>query len=240
MADHEPPRLVWTPDLVRRFWDWQSRRPEEYFTRQFGARIVRRFRPHLRGRASILDYGCGTGFLIDHLLAAGHRVAGLDFSPEAVAGVNARMAGRDGFLGAFTPDEIQGRDQLFDAVVCCEVIEHLYDEDLDHAFTVMLGLLAPDGSLCLTTPNAEDLSLLEVYDPVADVVFHRWQHVRSWDRASLTGFLAGRHLRVAEAGEVDFSTDLVGDPVRWAKVLAKRRLGRGQLPHLYCVAERAS
>ena len=42
-------------------------------------------------RASVLDLGCGAGRLANHLAARGHRVLGVDASPEMLEHVDARV-----------------------------------------------------------------------------------------------------------------------------------------------------
>lgn len=235
MAD-EPVRLRWTPELVERFWDQQSRLSGHYFTEQHGAAIVARVARHLRGRRSVLDYGCGNGGLIEHLLGMVPAVAGLDFSPQSVRRVNTTFAGRAGFVGAFLPSELEA-GQRFESVVCCEVIEHLYDEQLDGAIAHIRRLLAPQGVVVLTTPNREDLAANEVYCPVSNVIFHRWQHVRSWSPETLRTYLEDRGLCVVELFEADFGATWVTGKRRLLEMWARKLLGRRhELPHLGCVA----
>lgn len=238
MSDHvEPVPLLWTPDLVRRFWDYMSRLPELYFTNRNGDAIVTHAGRWLRGREHILDFGCGTGFLMDHLLAAGHRVTGLDFSPETVEGLRHRLAGRSGFEGAFLPEELMTRNRRFDAVVCCEVIEHLYDEELDRALRLIKSLCEPGAVVFFTTPNNEDLSASEVYCPVSNVVFHRWQHVRSWTPETLTERLTQHGFEVLHMRRVDFGSTWRRARRQHVKNLLKVLLGmEDRLPHLYCAA----
>ena len=38
----------------------------------------------------------------------------------------------------------------------------------------------------VTTPNNEDLSKSLICNPIDGSLFHRWQHVRSWSKESLT------------------------------------------------------
>lgn len=65
---------------------------------------------------SVLDVGCGNGFVTRHLRA--QRVVGLDPSPEALEQFNGeKVLGR--------ADALPFPDHSFDAVVCTEVLEHL-------------------------------------------------------------------------------------------------------------------
>lgn len=233
-----PRHLVWTADLVRKFWDYQSGRPEDYFTYQMGSTIASRLQPFLNRRSRVLDFGCGAGYLIGHLLNHAGDVAALDFSPESVAAVNQQFGGRDRFAGAFLPDAAELQGATFDAVFCVEVVEHLYDDQLHETLARVRELLSPDGVAIFTTPNREDLAASEVYCPVSDVVFHRWQHVRSWDRESLSNTLRTAGFRVRAAFETDFSADVSRNKRHYLRFVTKRALRRtASMPHLVAVAE---
>lgn len=68
--------------------------------------------------ASLLDVGCGSGFITAHLHRPGRRVVGLDPSREALA----RFQGE---CVCGSADAIGFADRSFDTVVCTEVLEHL-------------------------------------------------------------------------------------------------------------------
>ena len=70
-----------------------------------------------------------------------------------------------------------------------KVIEHLDDPTLDGVLVESRRILAPDGALVLTTPNEENLAREHVMCPDCGCIFHRWQHRRSWSRASLSSAL---------------------------------------------------
>ena len=82
VADAQP--LQWTNELVQKFWDYQSRSPDAYFTSQFGAQIAGSVLDFIPRHARILDYACGTGALTGHLLRAGLSVAACDLSRDPV------------------------------------------------------------------------------------------------------------------------------------------------------------
>lgn len=228
-------QLEWTPELVSRFWDWQSQFPEQYFTHRFANPIIASLRGLLTGRRRLLDYGCGTGFLLPALSALGAEVTGLDFSPQSVAATNKRHHGLPGFRGAFVIDELLARGETFDAILSVEVVEHLYDQQLDQMFATLRRLSAPGGAIVLTTPNDEDLSLSEIYCPTSDVVYHRYQHVRSWTAQSLAAAVEARGFRVQRTFTTDFTLTW-RRPLAVLKHFAARALGRGKSPHLVCLA----
>ena len=237
MTQGEPERLHWTPELVSRFWDVQSQRPEHYFTAQFGGDLIEEVRAYLRPGVRVLDYGCGAGFLIDHLLDGSREVAGVDFSPASVDQVNRKFAGREGFLGArLVPDAL---GETYDVVFCCEVVEHLYDPELEGTLENLRALVRSGGYVVVTTPNDEDLTASEVYCPVSNVVFHRWQHVRSWNAESLSGALSAHALRPVDVRPTWFGRGRHSNPVAYFADRLRRVLGRPvPQPHLLAVATR--
>lgn len=232
----KPRTLQWTPQLVQRFWDYQSQFPQNYFAYQFGAEIAKSLAPHLRGRARVLDYGCGMGFLLPHLARYAAGVAGADVSRESLRRVNETCGEIKNFLGAHSIDELMTADQKFDAIVAVEVIEHLYDDQLDEMLSNIRRLLSPNGIVIFTTPNEEDLLLNEIYCPETEAVFHRWQHVRSWSGAQLAGYLTSRGFRTIRTYPTNLASVLPDSLEGKAKWLIKRALGwHSATPHLVCI-----
>lgn len=239
------PELQWTQDMAVRFWDYESNFPDRYFTYRHGAEVVRQLRGHLLGRGTVLDYGCGPGYLLGELLDAGIEAAGLDFSPATVATVNDRFSGRATFRGAFLPEQLKQSERAFSVVTVLEVVEHLYDEPLDQLLAELPRLLAPDGIVVFSTPNEEDLTASTLLCPVSGQVFHRWQHVRSWSQQSLTAYLEARGYQVLQCFTTNFRGGLSKAKnkgrlrSRWAVLkaeLARRLGGAKKKPHLVAIA----
>lgn len=229
--------LEWTDEFAGRYWRWQSHFPEQYFTRNFGDRIARNLKPLLAGRRSVLDYGCGVGYLVAPLAAQGLEITAADHSTAAVAATNARNAGVANFSGASTPQMLIATGRRFDAIVSIEVIEHLSDIHLREFFAAFGKLLAPGGIAIITTPNEEVLHASETYCPCCDHVFHRWQHLRSWSASSLTEAVEVNGLAVTRTFVTDFARRPLYDPIGSAKRLVKHLIGRPvKDPHLVCIA----
>lgn len=96
---------------------------------------------------SILDVGCGLGYMTYALNKAGYKVTGLDISEEAI-GV-ARTTYGDFFVcDDFFKHQTQ---ESYDVICMLELIEHVRDPHayIAHART----LLKPGGKLIVTTPN---------------------------------------------------------------------------------------
>ena len=232
----KPPQMKWSGETLNRFWRWQAGYPTHYFTNKFGNRIASHLAPHLRGHRSVVDYGCGPGFLLRHLVALGLEVAATDTSSEALTTAQDRNAGLKGFLGATPARELIATGKTFDAAVAIEVIEHLDDSSLDEFFTNVKHLVRPGGRAIITTPNEEDLEEAAVYCPHCDHSFHRYQHLRSWSAETLAATIEANGFIVDRTYTTDFSKRPFGDPVSSLKRLVKRVLGRPEKrPHLVCI-----
>jgi len=155
--DTETQSLKWTSELVRKFWNYQSRFPENYFTSLYGDEIVKAVRKHVPRQARILDYACGTGALTGHLLRADFSVGGCDLSPDSIAYVRKVYGAHPSFKGTYTLDRLLAGSEKFDAVVLVELIEHVDDDVLVRVMSDVRQVLLPDGVVIVTTPNDEYL-----------------------------------------------------------------------------------
>ncbi len=97
---------------------------------------------------TLLDVGCGAGNAMQILRSKGWRVVGTDFDNGAVE--NARSKGLDVRLGDL--QDIKFESNSFDAILCCNVIEHAADPD--SLVRECLRILKPGGRLTLITNNA--------------------------------------------------------------------------------------
>lgn len=105
----------------------------------------------LKGKSTILDVGCGAGFLSNELAQAGHYVTGVDLSESSLAvarqydttkSVNYLVA--DAFVLPF-------KDASFDAVCAMDFLEHV--EYPDQVIKEFSRVLKPDGKFFFHTFN---------------------------------------------------------------------------------------
>ena len=97
----------------------------------------------------ILDYGCGMGYSLQKELVANNKeYVGADIS--AVALEDLKRKGLRG-LKIGTDARIDVPDGYFDAAICCEVMEHLWDPLA--AAKELARVVKPGGVLISTTPN---------------------------------------------------------------------------------------
>jgi 2-polyprenyl-3-methyl-5-hydroxy-6-metoxy-1,4-benzoquinol methylase len=234
------PEVRWTPEMISRFWDWQSQYPEVYFTYLFGREIAHALRGFLAGKQRVLDFGCGVGYLLPHLCQFAPKVYGADPSPDSVRRTNERLAGMKGFEGAFLVSDLQKHAAVFDAILVVEVIEHLYDDELDAALHTIRSMLSPDGIVIFTTPNNENRDVNMILCPATGEVFHRWQHVRSWNAESVGRWLRANQFEMVQAIETNFSLRRPRNVSELLKKIVKRlAFGHPGNPHLICVAKPA-
>jgi 2-polyprenyl-3-methyl-5-hydroxy-6-metoxy-1,4-benzoquinol methylase len=187
-------KLVWTDQNVQRFWDHLAMDPDldkKYFTYQNGKGITNFLQAFfsLKGK-KICDFGCGKGFLIENLLAAGAEVWALDYSDASVDHVNKTFQSKGGWNGAVKADgeNLVFNDDFFDVIVCVETIEHVLDEHLGKMMLELKRILKPGGYVLFTTPCNEDIEKQMIYCPNCESIFHRMQHVRSWSEATLSNY----------------------------------------------------
>jgi SAM-dependent methyltransferase len=200
----------WDAGSIGRFWDYWALRTDlhdQYFTHMVGAGISRyaELAGVLGGRA--LDYGCGPGYLVEHLLGRGNGVAGLDFSAKSVDTLNARLARRSGWLGATAVTRLPSplAPESFDVVFCIETLEHLDDAWLAETLAEIRRLVRPGGAVVVSTPNREDLRRNQVFCPFCVSEFHAFQHVRSFGAPALRETLASAGFEVLHCAPTDFA-----------------------------------
>lgn len=141
------------PPGIRDFSDHDQAREELWrFYVEMGGGVWETIWPVLAGatRGSLLDVGCGFGFLLDFWTRTDRGEAcGVELADYGAIG--ARKLGVTIYAERLEQcAALAGR--AFDVVYASEVIEHVPDP---HAFVVLLARwVADDGVLILTTPNA--------------------------------------------------------------------------------------
>lgn len=187
----QPHEINWTAETSANFWNHfaeaTAATPDHYFSHQLGEYLIEYVEKQASIKGRVLDYGCGPGFLMRHLLQRGIACEGLDFSPASIEKVRDQLADHPLFRGAeaasSVPTPLPGAH--FDTLFCVEVIEHLLEEHLEPTLGEIHRLLRPGGLLVVTTPNEEDLAASKVLCPECGCLFHRYQHIRNWSAQTL-------------------------------------------------------
>jgi 2-polyprenyl-3-methyl-5-hydroxy-6-metoxy-1,4-benzoquinol methylase len=198
----------WQDEVVARFWEYSSVRPQKrllYFSRQAGDGLALFL--HLRGVLSgrLLDFGCGPGYLFEHLASYPVECWGTDQSPKSIAEVEARCRALTNFRGACLIGELEPffNGLTFDVVTCVETIEHVQQKETDRLVLSLRRWLKPGGTLVITTPHDEQLDEATAYCPFCDREYHMMQHVRSFGASELKAILEGNGLSVEFCQGID-------------------------------------
>ncbi len=228
--------VVWTPEKIAATWDFFSERlggRDLYFSSHSGRWIAKRVDRELglKGKR-VLDFGCGRGDLLAHVFSRGVAASGFEVSEESAETTRARFAGEPLFRGVATsPGELA--DGSFDVVLLVEVIEHLLDDQIEPVLAEVRRVLAPGGRVVVTCPNGENLADDSVRCPDCGGVFHRWQHVRSLDPASISRLFEEHGFRTEAATGVYWGLT----PYAWLRTWLHER-GRLPQPHLMYIGAR--
>ena len=202
---------VWTPEIIGRFWDYvgaQSYSQKICFSNLVGKGIIQFLNEShsLDEGMVVLDFGCGPGFLLQHMLSHGLICYGVDSSEEQINLVNEKFSTFSSWKGgkvAFRPP-LPFLNASFDLIICVEVLEHLTPEIRDSVLNEIFRLLKPKGRALFTTPNNEDLEKNNVYCPFCDTRFHRRQHLHSLSQNHVSSMLQLIGFNILFCGGMDF------------------------------------
>jgi SAM-dependent methyltransferase len=151
----------------------------------------------------VLEVGCWSGFVTEHLVAAGNRVVGVEIDADA-AQYARHHADRVHVADIDRVSLSELEPGPFDVVLFGDVLEHLRDPD--GAMADAVTLLAPDGRLVISVPNVAHIDvrmmlLHGIWQYEDDGLLDR-THLRWFTRESLrallgaVGFVATRVERV--------------------------------------------
>lgn len=185
-------QVVWTGEMVSRLWNnLANQSKENYFAFHSGKSLVKHCSKKLDFEGKVvLDFGCGNGYMYEWLKIHGiEKYIGVDFSEESVDYIKSNYQDDARVKGVLINDlSKEVASNSVDIILVTEVIEHLYDDVLEADIEIWKSVLKTDGRIILSTPNAEQLEKNYVYCPCCDNYFHKWQHVRSWNRQLVHDF----------------------------------------------------
>jgi SAM-dependent methyltransferase len=153
--------------------------------------------------ARVLDIGCSPPFVVVMLKALGYDVSGLDVDP--VSFTRSQQAfGFDARACDIEHEPLPFADRTFDAVLMCEVFEHLRINPV-RTMQEVHRILRPGGLLHLTTPNLFSLGGIsnfllrrralfgttrDLYDELNHINVYGFSgHVREYTHREVEGFL---------------------------------------------------
>ena len=122
--------------------------------------IVQHMNIHLEAGASVLDVGCGGGFLSNDLARTGFKVTGVDLSPESLKIAEAYDETHSVKYEVADAFSLPYPDQSFDAVTAMDFLEHV--DDPEKVIKEFSRVLKPHGLFFFHTFNRGPLSWLMV------------------------------------------------------------------------------
>lgn len=141
----------------------------------------------------VADIGSGNGALCGSIDKNGYEVVGIEYDPQgfrisskAYPNINFYNVGIEG-----NPSDILKNEDIFDAVVSTEVIEHLYSPHLLPIFAK--ALLKENGYLIVSTPyhgylKNVAISILNKWDWHHTPLWHGG-HIKFWSKKTLSKLL---------------------------------------------------
>lgn len=98
----------------------------------------------------IIELGCGNGNISYQLAKMGFNVTGIDISDGAIANAKHRHQLPNLKFECCKAEDVDIA-QKFDAVICCELIEHLINPDI--VLAQLAKIVKEDGKVIVTVPN---------------------------------------------------------------------------------------
>ena len=244
----EEHQIFWDDNKISRLWNYYSRTPiylNAYFSKAFGRQIIHQSGLPIKDKLDVLDFGCGPGFIWDHLvqLGANWQYSALDFSYDSIMKVKEKTSGYKNFKSAVHVESlpVEFPEAHFDILLLIEIVEHLNESNLDKTLVEAARLLKKGGVLLITTPNNEDLTKAQKFCPECGAIFHEWQHLRSWSKESLASRLKQYGFKLRMIKTLNFAAeDLTIRSVLLKLKQSAKRLLRGdpRMPHLIAVFQK--
>ncbi len=207
----------WTSENIANFWNWQSRhvsRSENYFTAVLSPGIIRFLKKEKLLKGKILDYGCGSGHLLE-LLGKEKMIEcyGLDFSADSIAETQRRTKNSPNIKQLILADRLPApfEGNMFDAITFIETIEHLPDEILYRTLDELYRILKPGGKIFITTPFNEDLDKHMNFCPFCKTEFHHMQHMQSFTVERLNQVMQQHGFTVEFCRNIDIEKFKLGE-----------------------------
>jgi 2-polyprenyl-6-hydroxyphenyl methylase / 3-demethylubiquinone-9 3-methyltransferase len=134
--------------------------------------------------ATLLDVGCGGGFLAEEFAQLGCRVTGVDPSVASLQAAR-RHADDEGLAIVYRHgrgERLPADDDEFDVVCCCDVLEHV--DDVDAVVAEIARVLRPGGVFLYDTINRTRASRLVVIKLMQEWRWSSWvpAGLHDWDR----------------------------------------------------------
>lgn len=161
-------------------------------------------------RMSLLDVGCGEGWLIDAMHQRSHIIAGFDFSKTGIERWHPHL------LTHFTQGNIYellqsafDQQKKFDVIFLGNVIEHLLDPEA--ALDSIKKILSPGGLLVMVVPNdfSDTQQAIIQRNPALKPWWIHYEHISYFNTETMTNFVAAKGFQIEKTlGDYPIELDL--------------------------------
>ena len=151
----------------------------------------------------VIDVGCGSGVVADHIASTGAEVVGVDANRSAITFATQHFARTNLEFRVGTAGDLRFDDGAFTKIVFMEVLEHLSVAEAEPVMTILRRLAAPGGRLLVTTPNYSGVwpALEAVVDRTGRAAHMAHdQHVSRYNRSQLERLLESASFRPIRIG----------------------------------------
>ena len=115
---------------------------------------VRAFVADVPPNSHVLNIGCGNGLPATRVLAATHRVVGIDISPEQIARAKSNVPAATFMCGDVRTIDLANNS--FDAIVALYLVDNVPSRDYPALFAKLARFLKPGGQLLLSAEPGQD------------------------------------------------------------------------------------
>lgn len=202
--------VEWDREKIKDFWNFRACIPAQkkmYAGETASDAIIKLAEKSMPKKVcQILDIGFGSGALLEKMAKKGYICCGIDSSKETVSTAKKFFSEKKLNIDVKQGDitRIPFKDEKFDAVFASEVIEHLLDEDIELGLAKIKRCLKISGFLVLTTRYNESLEERIIMCPDCHAVFHRTQHLQTFNEKRMSDLLGKNGYKVITCQAVHF------------------------------------
>lgn len=233
--------VEWTEEKIKNFWDFASHSPslsKRYFTDEVGDALLAFVESRVKITGLVLDYGSGSGHLLEKLITKKINCKGADYSEESLKSLD-RFKENEYFKGSILLQEmkIPLDDESVDFIFFVETIEHMLDYQIDAILKEFNRVLKRGGKVFITMPNRENLNKYKHQCPDCGARYHYMQHINKHSKESLTQLLEKYNFITIECDSTIFLKRTLWFHIKKvAKFFYRKRIYKN--PHLYYLGKK--
>jgi 2-polyprenyl-3-methyl-5-hydroxy-6-metoxy-1,4-benzoquinol methylase len=137
----------------------------------------------------VLDVGCAEGFITSFLSKLPVYVIGIDVD-ESIEIAKDKVKNTSFIYASIT--HLPFRSQVFEAVTCLEVLEHLQDQTIDKGIKEIDRVLKSSGTLIISVPYKEEITFIRCIH--CGKLTPLWGHIQTFDENKVTNLLPGYYV----------------------------------------------